>query len=241
MRQRYVVIGLGVFGGAVARRLAEKGSDVLGIDLDERIVDLHKDHIGRAVVADATDRDTLQALGIREFTTAIVGIGEQRESNILVTALLRELGVKRILTRATSSLHARILQALGVRRILRPEEEIGVQVADTLISTLGLVRYPLSLGVLIAEVPVHPSMEGESLADLRLAERFGVNVVAVETPKPPEEEEGKGKEPGEEDEGEPLVDLRIPPDPSAPLEAGQVLVLLGDEKAMGALADAYGT
>jgi len=228
--QRYVVIGLGVFGGAVARRLAEKGGDVLGIDLDERIVDLHKDHLGRAVVADATDRETLESLGIRDFPTAIVGIGEQREANILVSALLRDLGVKRIVARATSALHARILEALGVHRILRPEEEIGLHVADALMSTLGLERYPLSEGIFVAEVKVHPTMEGQPLEKLGLTKRFGVHVVAVETISPSEEE----------DDGGTRVDLQVPPDRSAPLQPGQLLVLLGDEKALNALGDAYG-
>lgn len=228
---RYVVIGLGVFGGAVARRLADKGRDVLGIDVDERIVDLHKDHLGRAVVADATDRETLQALGIADFSTAIVGIGEQREANILVSALLRELGIERVLSRATSSLHARILEALGVDRILRPEEEIGVQVADSLASSLGLERFALSEGIFVAEVKVHSTMEGQSLRKLRLHSRFGVHVVAVETPGSPRE--------GAEGEG-PVVDLQVPPDESAALESRQVLVLLGDEEGLGSLAQAYG-
>jgi len=109
-------------------------------------------------------------------------------------------------------------------------KEIGVQVADSLMSTLGLVRYPLSEGILIAEVPVHPSMERQPLEKLRLTERFGVHVVALETPAAAE---GEGEE-------SPHVDLQVPPDPSAPLQPRQVLVLLGDEKGMSALADAYG-
>jgi len=229
--ERYVVIGLGAFGGPVARRLAERGQDVLAIDRNGRFVDEIKDHVARAVVADATDRDTLEALGVTEFTTGVVAIGEHREANILVSALLRELGIPRIVARATSPLHARILTAVGVHKVVSPEEDYGVQLADNLVSTFALERFPLAEGILVAEVASHPNMRGKTLRELNLRERFGVNVVAIQHKRQSVDDEGHIHE---------VVDVASFPEPDQGMEEGDVLVVIGSEEALDALGREFG-
>jgi len=229
--ERYVVIGLGAFGGPVARRLAERGQDVLAIDKNGRLVEEVKDHVARAVVADATDRDTLEALGVADFTTGVVAIGEHREANILVSALLRELGLPRIVARATSPLHARILTAVGVHKVISPEEDYGAQLADTLVSSVTLERFPLAEGILVAELPVHPNMVGRTLRDLSLRERFGVNVVALRAKRRTVDDEGQIQE---------KTEVTSFPEPDLALSEGTVLVVIGPEGAIDALTEAFG-
>ncbi len=229
--ERYVVIGLGAFGGPVARRLAERGQDVLAIDKNGRLIEEVKDSVSRAVVADATDRDTLEALGVAEFTTGVVAIGEHREANILVSALLRELGLPRIVARATSQLHARILTAIGVHKVISPEEDYGVQLADTLVSAVTLERFPLAEGIMVAELPMHPNMVGRTLRDLSLRERFGVNVVALRAKRRTVDDEGQIQE---------KTEVTSFPEPDQSLAEGTVLVVIGPEEAIDALTEAFG-
>lgn len=229
--ERYVVIGLGAFGGPVARRLAERGQDVLAIDKNGRLVEEVKDIVSRAVVADATDRDTLEALGVAEFTTGVVAIGEHREANILVSALLRELGLPRIVARATSPLHARILTAVGVHKVISPEVDYGVQLADNLVSSVTLERFPLAEGILVAELPTHPNMVGRTLRDLNLRERFGVNVVALRAKRRTVDDEGQIQE---------TTEVTSFPEPDQALSEGTVLVVIGSEDAIDALTGAFG-
>ncbi len=228
--ERYVVIGLGAFGGPVARRLAERGQDVLAIDRNGRFVDEIKDQVARAVVADATDRETLEALGVTEFTTAVVAIGEHREANILVSALLRELGIPRIVARATSPLHARILTAVGVHKVVSPEEDYGAQLADNLVSSFALERFPLAEGILVAEVPSHPNMHGKTLRELNLRERYGVNVVAIQHRRQSVDDEGRVHE---------VVDVASFPEPDQALADGDVLVVIGSDQALDAIDQAF--
>ncbi len=228
--ERYVVVGLGAFGGPVARRLAERGQDVLAIDRNGRFVDEIKDAVSRAVVADATDRDTLEALGVAEFTTGVVAIGEHREANILVSALLRELGIPRIVARATSPLHARILTAVGVHQVVSPEQDYGVQLADNLVSTFALERFPLAEGILVAEVPSHPNMHGKTLRELNMRERFGVNVVAIQHRTQTVDDEGHVRD---------VVNVASFPEPDQALSERDVLVVIGSEEALNALGEAF--
>jgi trk system potassium uptake protein TrkA len=229
--ERYVVIGIGAFGGPVARRLAERGQDVLAIDRNGRLVEELKDDVARAVVADATDRDTLESLGVPDFTTAVVAIGEHREANILITALLRELGIPRIVARATSPLHARILTAIGAHKVIFPEQDYGEQLADNLVSAVTLERFPLAEGIVVAELPTHPNMHGRSLRELSLRERFAVNVVAMRMRKRTVDDEGQIQE---------TMETATFPDPDLALTEGSVLVVVGTDEALDALTEAFG-
>jgi trk system potassium uptake protein TrkA len=131
MKRQAVVIGLGRFGSNVAGELYQMGHDVLGIDLDEKSV---QDMLGRvtyAVKADATSEAVLKELGVSNFDIAVVAIGSNIQANILVTVILKDLGIPFIVTRAMNELHGNALERVGANRVVYPEQEMGRRLAHT--------------------------------------------------------------------------------------------------------------
>jgi trk system potassium uptake protein TrkA len=131
MKRQAVVIGLGRFGSNVAGELYQMGHDVLGIDLDEKSV---QDMLGRvtyAVKADATSEAVLKELGVSNFDVGVVAIGSNIEANILVTVILKDLGIPFIVTRAMNELHGKALESVGANRVVYPEQEMGRRLAHT--------------------------------------------------------------------------------------------------------------
>jgi trk system potassium uptake protein TrkA len=126
MRQ-FAVIGLGRFGTSLARRLAEMGREVLVIDnSEERIQDV-SDVVTQAVRVDATDEEALKALGIRNFDVVIVAIGEDIQASIMVTLILKDLGVKCVIAKALNELHRMVLEKLGADKVIFPERDMAVR------------------------------------------------------------------------------------------------------------------
>jgi trk system potassium uptake protein TrkA len=179
MAAEYVVIGAGQFGTALALNLAAQGQAVLVIDKDERLVQSLSPHVNAAVVADTTDEATLVELDVARMTTAVVAIGaEATEASILTTALLRQLGVPRIVARAVNQLHGRVLRAVGAHEVLNPEEEIGKRLAASLVQPN--IKEQLAIGnAVLAEMNVPERFVGKSLSELNIRSHFGVTVMAV--------------------------------------------------------------
>ena len=138
--QQYAVIGLGRFGSSVAQKLFEAGQEVLGIDNSEENVENALPFVTHAVVADATDEKTLISLGIRNFDTVIVAIGDDMQSNILTVLLVKEMGVKQVIAEAISKRHGQVLEKIGADRIIYPERDMGERLANLLLSP-NLVNY----------------------------------------------------------------------------------------------------
>lgn len=130
MKKQIVVIGLGQFGASLAIALANLGHDVLAIDRNEKDVQKVASQVTHAVQADATNEAVLKDLGVGNFDIAIVGIGERIESSILTTILLKKLGVPCVISRADTELHGSILEKIGADRVISPEHECGVRVAE---------------------------------------------------------------------------------------------------------------
>jgi trk system potassium uptake protein len=135
VKKNVVVIGLGRFGEAVAKRLVALGHDVLGIDGDLRIVQSLADELPHVVQADATETEALAALGVAEIDFAVVAIGADLEGSTLSVLALGELGVKTIWAKASTRRHGLILERLGVARVVYPEAEMGVALADDICGT----------------------------------------------------------------------------------------------------------
>jgi trk/ktr system potassium uptake protein len=131
-KRSFVVVGLGAFGGTVASTIASMGDEVLGIDNDEMRVRDHIDKITHAVIADARDEEALKEAGVGHHDVAVVSIGEHLEASILCTMNLKLLGVPKIWVKAVSRTHHRILSRLGADRVIRPERDMGLHVAETL-------------------------------------------------------------------------------------------------------------
>src|SRR5688572_14438306 len=130
-RRQVAVLGLGRFGSALARELARLGHDVLAVDSDERRVEELAAEVTHAAQADITDQEALQDLGLADFDTVIVAVSGQLEVSVLTTALLKRLGVRRIVSKAATDLHGSILQEVGAHRVVFPERDTGVRLAHS--------------------------------------------------------------------------------------------------------------
>ena len=173
------MIGLGRFGSAVARTLAELGHDVIGLDKDEAQVQRLADAITQAIELDATDEKALRSAGVADVDAAVVSIGENVEASLLIVMTLKDLNVERVIAKATTDLHGRILEKLGVSRIVFPERDMGVRLAHSIVVPSVVDYIELSRDFSLVEVSPAEEFVGKSLEELRLRRRFGLTVVAV--------------------------------------------------------------
>ncbi|SFC54689.1 potassium channel family protein [Clostridium uliginosum] len=177
--KQFVVIGLGRFGTSVAQTLYELGNDVLVIDKDEDIIQEISDNVTHAVQMDSTDENALRTLGLRNFDVAIVTIGSNIQASVMVTLLVKELGVKYIIAKANSKLHAKVLYKIGADRVILPEQDMGVRVAHNLVSTSILDYIELSSDYSIMEIEAISDWDGKSLREIKLRSQYGINVMAI--------------------------------------------------------------
>jgi len=175
-----MVVGLGHFGLSLARALAERGAEVLAVDIREDCVRTAAAFVAEAACFDATDADALARTSPERREVCICAIGdESRDASIVCTALLRQLGAKRVISRASNALHERILKLVGAQMVVDPERQFGEAFASQVVheSVLGELR--LGSGLVIYEFKAPPFLVGHSLGDLQLARRFGMTVVAM--------------------------------------------------------------
>ena len=177
--KQFVVIGLGRFGASVAKTLYSLGNDVLAIDKDEDLIQDISDSVTHAVQMDATDENGLRSLGLRNFDVAIVTIGDNIQSSVMVTLLVKELGVKYIVAKGNSDLHAKVLYKIGADRVILPEKDMGVRVAHNLVSSSILDYIELSPDYSIMEIEALNEWQDKSLRELRLRSKYGINVMAI--------------------------------------------------------------
>jgi trk system potassium uptake protein TrkA len=155
------------------------GNEVLAIDTDEEIVQSISDSVTHAVQADATDEATLRSLGIRNFDVAVVTIGADVQSSVMVTLLVKELGVKYVISKAQNELHAKVLYKIGADRVVFPKRDMGVRVAHNLCSSNILDYIELSPDYSIMEVSAIKEWQGKTLRDLSMRSKYGINVMAI--------------------------------------------------------------
>ncbi|GAC41741.1 potassium channel family protein [Paenibacillus popilliae] len=180
--QQFAVVGMGRFGSSLAQELVELGHQVLGIDKDEEVVSEMNNVLTHSVVADAADEDVLRSLGIRNLDCAVVAIGNDLQTSILVSIQMKELGVKKVVAKAVSELHGRVLERIGVDRVIYPERDMGIRVAHQLVSPNLLDYIELSKDYTIAELSVSGSLSGRTLKDVNPRVRYGCSIVALHKP-----------------------------------------------------------
>jgi trk system potassium uptake protein TrkA len=178
-RRQFGVIGLGRFGSAMATTLAQLGHDVIGVDGNEDRVREVSDSITAAVQLDATDERALRAAGIQDVDVAVVSIGENVESSVMTVMLLQEIGVKSVIAKAVSPLHGRILEKLGVARVVLPEREMAVRVAHGLALPNVIDYIELSKDYSMVEIPAPRQFIGRTLKQLELRPRWGLTLIAI--------------------------------------------------------------
>jgi len=176
---RYTVIGLGKFGGHVARRLYERGHEVVGIDSDERHVEDARAHCTQVLLADATDVDVLRSATVSDSEAAVVSLGERMDASILTTLYLRELGVKRIVAKAVSPDHGKILGLIAPAHVVHPEIETAERVVKALAAPSIIEYFPLGIDFSLVELLAPAQFHGKSLGQLEIRQRHHVLVVAV--------------------------------------------------------------
>lgn len=177
MNREIAVIGLGRFGSAVALALARAGQTVIGVDLDRAVVQELADELTDVVRADTTDEEALRLLGITDFDTVVVAIGDF-ESNLLTTVSLKHLGVKQVIAKALTDRQADILQKIGVDQVILPEQEAGERLAKQLLSPAA-EQLLSETGVVVGERAPPADWVGRSLSELAVRRKFGVLVIAI--------------------------------------------------------------
>ena len=177
--KQFIVLGLGRFGSAVATTLVELGHEVLGVDNDEERVDDLKDKITQAVQADITEEKVLKELGVKNFDAAIVSIATNLEASILVTMMLKEMGLKYIIAKAQNNLHAKVLKKIGVDKVVFPERDMGARIAQRLITPNIKDYIELEPDYNIIEIEALPEFVDKSLSELDMRNKYGINVLAI--------------------------------------------------------------
>ena len=178
-RRQVAVLGLGRFGSTVARELARLGHEVLAVDASQKVAQDVANDVTHAAEADITDPDALSALGLGDFDTVIVGVSSDLEVSVLATALLRRLGVKRIVAKAATELPGSILTEVGASRVVYPERETGFRLAHSFAAP-GVGDYlDVAPGYGIARTTVADSWVGKRLDQLDLQKSCGVTAILI--------------------------------------------------------------
>jgi len=184
-RKKFAVIGLGRFGIKLVEELSRMQREVIAIDSDSSAIEKVKDTASESLILDAVSKEALEKSGVKDVDCVIVAIGQNMEANILVTTLLKEIGVKEIISRAESSLHAKILREVGADRIVFPEEDIAVRLAHA-IHFPGVQEYVDIKGPWdLAEFKVSDGSRliGKKIASIRSELTRGINVLMIEREK----------------------------------------------------------
>jgi trk/ktr system potassium uptake protein len=176
---KFAVIGLGKFGINVATTLFEKGAEVIAIDHDQALIDEIIGRVSVAINMNSTDERALKLNRIQDVDAVILAIGNNIEVSVLTTVILKRMGVSNIYAKVDSKVHARILELLGVQNIIFPEEQIGIQLANSLISSSVLEYIDLSSGHSVVELVVPDEWVGKTLQQLALPTEKGINIVAI--------------------------------------------------------------
>ena len=176
----YAVIGLGRFGSALARQLCKLGAEVLALDVKGDYVQQIANDVTHAVVGDAQDKEVLRALGVRNLDCAVIAIGDNLAASVLITMNLKELGVPYIVCKAHDETHRKVLEKLGVDRVVIPEQEHAQRLGRSLFSHNVLDYIELSEDFGILDVPAPKSWIGKSLRELNVRAKLGVTIIAVE-------------------------------------------------------------
>lgn len=214
MKKQFAIIGLGAFGEAIALELMRLGHDVLGVDINEEKANRIADNVTQAVIADATDEEALKELDLQRFDAVAIAIGEDIEASVLCTMLVKSLEAKEVWVKAISDIHHRIVQKLGADRILQPEKEIGVHVAQSLAHPNMLDYISLGDDYFLIEIRPGSNLEERTISELGIDEEK-IHLLAVK-------------------HGQELI---LTPGPEQLLRRNDHLVLVGDEQALRHFAE----
>jgi trk system potassium uptake protein TrkA len=211
-RNHFAVIGLGHFGSHAARTLYQAGKTVIAIDMDEEVVQEAAEFATQAVVADATDQNTLIALGIRDVDAAIISLGARLDVITLSALQVIELGVPYVAVKALSEDHGKILKAIGVHEVIHPEKDLAIRLANRLARKDVVDFLPLAHGFSITEIKAPARFVGKTLRELAIRNTLSVQLVAIQRLKDNKPE------------------INIVPTAEDVIEENDILILLGENR-----------
>ncbi|KAA9021131.1 potassium channel family protein [Niallia endozanthoxylica] len=205
MKKSFVVFGLGRFGGTLVKEFAKLGIEVIAVDIDETKVSRYAEFVTHAVVANELDESSLRKIGIRNVDHAIVSFGDDMKSSVLTCLLLKEMGVPIVWAKAHDDYHAKVLEKIGVDRVIHPERDMAIRIAHHIASQKIIDYIELSKEYSIAEVIASEKLHNKTLIELDIRARFGCTIVAIQR-------------------GEDIV---VSPAPDRVILKGDVLVVIG--------------
>jgi trk system potassium uptake protein TrkA len=209
---KFAVIGLGSFGSNVAKTLYEKKHEVLAVDMDKEKIEELKTQVTHAVHMDAAVKENLRALDVQEMDVVVVSLGPKMASSILTVLYLHELGAERIVAKALTEDHGKILDAVGATEVIYPEKDMAIKTALRLCNPNILEYLPLLAGIDIQEIAPPEKFIGKSLRDLDLRNKFGVQVIAIKEIIP--------------------KNTTVIPDADFVVKDSDILIMIGDQKQM---------
>jgi len=177
--KRVIVIGLGIFGTNIVKSLYENGFEVIAIDKDKDAVQDVKDFSTKAIVADGTDKQMIDMIGIQEDDVVIISFGEDLAASTLITLNLKQQKVKHIIVKAPDDDHKLILEKVGATEVIIPEKEIANKIVKSLTSPNVLDYLPLSEDYMIVELAPPKIFLGKTIAELQLRSKYNIEVLAV--------------------------------------------------------------
>jgi trk system potassium uptake protein TrkA len=177
--RRVVVIGLGIFGFNIAKDLYENGLEVIVIDKNKDVIQKIKDFSTKAILADGTDKEVMESIGIQQDDVVIISFGEDLAASTLITLHLKEMKVKHIIVKAPNEDHKHVLEKVGATEVIIPEKEMADKVAKGLISPNVLDYLPLSEDYTVCEMAPPASFMGKTIGELHLRSRYHIEVIAV--------------------------------------------------------------
>ena len=179
MKKTYAVFGLGRYGVAVARELANNGVEVIAVDVDERIANAAADELPICKCADVTDPEVIRQLGISNVDVVVVAMANNLEASVMAVTLCKEIGVKHVIAKCANEMHQKILTRVGADKVVFPENESGIRLAKNLLSSGFVDMVSLAKNVSMIELDVKPEWVGKNLIELNLRKKYSINVVAI--------------------------------------------------------------
>ena len=215
-KRNFAVIGLGRFGEAIATTLTELGQEVIGIDTDDARVNELADRVPHLVSLNAIDARALREAGVADVDVAVISIGANIEASLLIVMTVKEMGVPVVVAKATSAIHGRILEKIGVDRVIYPEREVATRLAHSLVVPNVLDYIGLSKDFSIVEVSAPAAFVGRTLRALDLRAKYGLTLIAIKR--------GKGTPAGEI--------TKVAPNADEPILAGDTIAVIGSSQSL---------
>ena len=223
--RKVAVLGLGRFGMGLAKNLSSAGVQVIAMDKDGRLVNEIKEFVEIAVRADCTDQAALMSQDIDRVDVCVISVGEQFESALLATVIVKQLGVPEVICRAQSEFHAEIFQKVGADRVIQPEQQAGENLARQLANPELVDLIKLADGFTLLEFPTPKPFQGKTIVELALRTNYHVNLVVIRRPIPQKEC----------DEEQPVEYQTLFPRPNEPLQENDILLVVGDDESLSKL------